>query len=262
MMKKYLSDLKVKENCSLNDHCCLLRLTSDTSLPEIFPGQFVNVRVECSAETFLRRPISINYVDRLNNELWLLVQVVGQGTKQLSLTSAGDYINVLFPLGNGFSIPGEVEMPQNILLIGGGVGVAPLLFLGSVLSEIGFMPSFLLGARSKDDILQYDHFQMLGDVYVTTEDGSLGEKGFVTSHSILNNKHFDRIYSCGPKPMMLSVAHFAKTNGIFCEVSLENKMACGLGACLCCVEELNDGHNVCVCSEGPVFNINQLSWLI
>ena len=101
----------------------------------------------------------------------------------------------------------------------------------------------------------------MGDVYVTTEDGSMGEKGFVTQHSLLSQEHFDRIATCGPKPMMMAVARYARATGSSCEVSLENMMACGLGACLCCVEKTVEGH-VCVCKEGPVFNINKLLWQI
>ena len=102
-------------------------------------------------------------------------------------------------------------------------------------------------------------FSEFGDLYLTTEDGSEGEKGYVTNHSILKEKRFDRIATCGPKPMMMSVARYAKQNDIECEVSLENDMACGLGACLCCVEDTTDGH-ICVCTEGPVLNIKKLLW--
>ena len=104
-------------------------------------------------------------------------------------------------------------------------------------------------------------FKEYGDVYITTEDGSEGEKGFVTQHSILSSERFDRISTCGPKPMMVAVARYAKSNNITCEVSLENMIACGVGACLCCVENTNEGH-VCVCKEGPVFNVNKLLWQI
>ena len=110
-------------------------------------------------------------------------------------------------------------------------------------------------------MLQLDRFEELGQTFMTTEDGSLGEKGFVTNHSILKDVRFDHIYTCGPKPMMMAVAKYASANSISCEVSLENTMACGIGACLCCVEKLKDEHHVCVCTEGPVFNINKLSWL-
>ena len=118
-----------------------------------------------------------------------------------------------------------------------------------------------MGARSAKDLLEIDLFQELGDVYLTTEDGSAGEQGFVTQHSILTQQKFDRIATCGPKPMMMAVAKFARNSGITCEVSLENTMACGVGACLCCVENTKEGH-VCVCKEGPVFNIDRLLWQI
>lgn len=97
---------------------------------------------------------------------------------------------------------------------------------------------------------------------MTTEDGTQGEKGFVTNHSLLCEETFDGIAACGPKPMMVAIARYAVSKEMPCEVSLENMMACGLGACLCCVEKKSDGHNVCVCKEGPVFNVNELSWLI
>lgn len=106
-----------------------------------------------------------------------------------------------------------------------------------------------------------DEFEKYGRVCLTTEDGTAGERGFVTNHSVLDKIRFDRIASCGPKPMMVAVAKYAKANGIECEVSLENKMACGVGACLCCVEKTTEG-NVCVCKEGPVVNINKLLWQI
>ena len=104
-----------------------------------------------------------------------------------------------------------------------------------------------------------DEFKKYGRVFTTTEDGSAGEKGFVTNHSILQQEQFDRISTCGPTPMMKAVARLAREKGIDCEVSLENLMACGLGACLCCVEKTTEG-NLCVCKEGPVFNINRLLW--
>ena len=110
-------------------------------------------------------------------------------------------------------------------------------------------------------MLQLELFEELGDVHVTTEDGSYGEKAFVTNHSVLERVRFDQISCCGPKPMMMAVARYAAMNDIFCEVSLENMMACGLGACLCCVEKTVSG-NLCVCKEGPVFNIKKLLWQV
>ena len=153
------------------------------------------------------------------------------------------------------------EASDKLLLVGGGVGTAPMLYLGEQLAKKGHKPTFLLGARSDKDLLQLEEFAKYGEVYTTTEDGSHGEKGYVTQHSILNKVRFEQIYTCGPKPMMVAVAKYAKSNQIECEVSLENTMACGIGACLCCVENTTEGH-LCVCKEGPVFNINKLLWQI
>ena len=146
-----------------------------------------------------------------------------------------------------------------MLLVGGGVGVAPLLYQGAFLKSLGVKPTFLLGARTSKDLLMLDEFRKYGEVYITTEDGSEGEKGFVTQHTILQKQRFDLIQTCGPTPMMRAVARYAYQQGIDCEVSLENMMACGLGACLCCVEKTTEG-NLCVCKEGPVFNIKRLLW--
>jgi dihydroorotate dehydrogenase electron transfer subunit len=223
----------------------------------MMPGQFAQLRVDGSKETFLRRPISINFVDTKLNQIWFLVQLVGAGSRALGRLREGDTLNALLPLGNGFSMPVSAEKKH--LLVGGGVGTAPLLYLGAQMNLMGMRPTFLLGARTKDMLLQLEDFERVGDVYVTTEDGSAGEKGFVTQHSVLFKQHYDRISVCGPSPMMKAVARFARANSVPCEVSLENMMACGLGACLCCVEKTVKG-NVCVCTEGPVFDINELTW--
>ena len=259
MMRKYILDLKVVSVESIGSRYVLLRLTSDSLLPEMHPGQFAELRVDGSPSTFLRRPISINYVSRERNEVWFLVAVVGNGTSRLSKLRMGDVLNCVMPLGNGFSLPSSPS--ERVLLVGGGVGVAPLLFLGECLSKMGCHPTFLLGARSASDLVELDHFTRLGRVLLTTEDGSAGERGFVTQHPVLDAERFDRICTCGPKPMMVAVGKYAKSHDIFCEVSLENKMACGLGACLCCVEDTTEG-NICVCEKGPVLNINQLLWPI
>lgn len=252
-------DFSVVDNVALNNTYFLLKLTSDQKLPEMLPGQFVEVKVEGSPNTFLRRPISINFVSVEHNELWLLVQVIGDGTRALSTLKAGDNLNLMLPLGNSFTMPQSGL--KSVLLIGGGVGTAPMLYWGKILKENGIIPNFLLGARSKNDLLQLDEFEKYGIVYTTTEDGSAGEKGYVTQHSILQKQNFDFIYTCGPKPMMMAVASYAKKSSIECEVSLENSMACGFGVCLCCVEKTVNGH-VCACTEGPIFNIKELTWQI
>ena len=257
-LKKHIIDLQVVSVEALGERFVLLKCTDPNApLPPMMPGQVAQLRVDGSKETFLRRPISINFVDTKLNQIWFLVQLVGDGSRALGRLREGDTLNALLPLGNGFSMP--VSADKKHLLVGGGVGTAPLLYLGAQMNLMGMRPTFLLGARTKDMLLQLEDFERVGDVYVTTEDGSAGEKGFVTQHSILFKQHFDRISVCGPSPMMKAVARFARANSVPCEVSLENMMACGLGACLCCVEKTVKG-NVCVCTEGPVFDINELTW--
>lgn len=256
-MKKYILDLKVVSVERLHERYVLMKLTADIPLPDMEPGQFVEVQVKDSPTTFLRRPISVNFLDKWRNELWLLVATIGDGTRSMARLKEGDTLNCVLPLGRGFTFP-ELKH-EKLLLVGGGVGTAPLLYFGQRLSDVGFDPVFLLGAKSAKDLLQLDRFSAIGRVYLTTEDGSAGEKGFVTQHSIFTRERFSHIYTCGPKPMMISVARYAHANDIDCEASLENMMACGLGACLCCVEKTADG-NLCVCKEGPVFNIKKLLW--
>jgi len=258
-MKKYMLDLILKENKVLSNQYNLLILTSAGKMPDILPGQFAEVRVDGSPSTFLRRPISIHYVDYELNELWLLIQVKGDGTRHLAAMKPGESLNLLFPLGNSYTEPSNLD--ANVLLVGGGCGIAPLLYLGSHLKNKGFQVSFLLGARTKDDLIELCEYQRFGNVYTTTEDGSFGECGFVTQHSVLNDAPFDHYYTCGPTSMMKAVARQAVKTKARCEVSLENTMACGIGACLCCVTDTIEGH-VCVCTEGPVFNITKLKWQI
>lgn len=258
MMK--ILDLTLRSTERISDRYVLMKLTHDKPLPEMLPGQFVEVRIDQTPTVFLRRPISICFVDRTANELWLLVAMIGDGTRWLGALQPGDTVNCVLPLGNGFGTSFPQGGTEGVLLIGGGVGVAPLLYLGAMLKEQDLEVTFLLGGRSAKDVLLLDEFKKYGRVCITTEDGTLGEKGFVTNHSVLSDD-FDKIYTCGPTPMMKAVARYANEKGIDCEASLENMMACGLGACLCCVEKTTEG-NLCVCKEGPVFNIKRLLWQI
>lgn len=253
-MKKII-DFEVLENKRLNDDTILLVLHAD-DLPPILPGQFVNVRVEHSPSTLLRRPISVHDVDEAQGLLYLFVKIVGCGTAAMAELKPGDRLNVILPLGNHFTIPAS----GRCLLIGGGCGVAPMLHLAKVMKSRGLSPSVLIGTRSAKDILRREEYEKHAAVYYTTEDGSEGEKGFVTDHSVLNEP-FDHIFCCGPEAMMRAVARYASAKGIPCEVSLENTMACGIGACLCCVTDTREGHK-CVCTDGPIFNINDLKWQI
>jgi dihydroorotate dehydrogenase electron transfer subunit len=248
-------DCRLLSKKALNERYILMIYELPTALPAVSPGQFVQVKVDHAPGTFLRRPISICRITA-KNELWLLVQQIGEGTKTLGQLPVGAYTNMILPLGKGFTLP---ERPSRSLLIGGGVGVAPLLFLAGELADRQQEVHLLLGGRTASDVVLRDEFSRYGQLYYTTEDGTAGEKGVVTDHSLLKTIKPDRIYCCGPKPMMQAVALYAKKQGIPCEVSLENLMACGIGACLCCVENTVDGY-VCTCTEGPVFNTNRLTW--
>lgn len=258
MLKRFTTDFVVKQIETIGSDYILLTLKHPDCLPQIDPGQFVEVRIPDTAGTFLRRPISVHDVDYQQNTLTLLIRVVGNGTAQLSKLHAGESINLVYPLGNGFDIQKAGNRP---LLIGGGVGVAPMLYLGKCLKNKGANVEFLFGARSADGLLRDDVYKAVAPVNVTTEDGSLGTKGFVVDHNYLrdNISKFTSLLVCGPTPMMRAVAKLAQQSGIPCYLSLENKMACGIGVCLCCVTDTKDGHK-CVCSEGPVFEANDLKW--
>ena len=254
-MKKLVQDFEVLHREELNDENFVLEVKAYEPLPEIHPGQFVNVLVENSNSTFLRRPLSIHFVDYERNVIKLFIKKIGDGTKKLGELEPGDKLNIVYPLGNQYSIPNKAKT----LLVGGGCGVAPLLYLAKHLHKAGNEVTTILGVRSAIDAVELDAYKAYGDILVTTEDGSFGEQGYPTQHSILKNGKFDYVFTCGPDPMMKAVAAYSKERNIPCEVSLENTMACGFGACLCCVTDTKDG-NKCTCTEGPVFNINDLKW--
>jgi len=257
-VKKAVNDFLVIENRALNATNYLIRLLSPEPLPAIYPGQFVNVGINDSSEVFLRRPFSIFEVDYENNTLGLVVKILGKGSKKLSEAATGSSISLIYPLGKGFSQPARAD---KILLIGGGSGVAPILFLAKTANTPAENVNILIGAKSAGDHIGIEDYRQYGATHFTTEDGSLGVKGFVTQHPLFAEEitGFDKIYACGPDPMMRAVAKMAQEKGIFCEVSLENLMACGFGVCLCCIEPTVKG-NLCVCTDGPVFNINSLKW--
>lgn len=254
-MKKYITDFKIVERNAYGEHYFSLTLQHPDSMPEIVPGQFVEVEVKGTREVMLRRPISIHDVDYSRNTLTLLIQVVGKGTKQLADMQVGDSLNLIYPLGHGFAIQGK-----NVLLVGGGAGTAPLLYLAKHFDSMGVRPTIILGGRTAELIPVQEPFMKYGNLCIATDDGSLGEKGMVTQHSKFDQP-YDMIYTCGPTPMMKAVARHAVAKGIECEVSLENMMACGVGACLCCVCDTDEGHQ-CVCKNGPVFNVRKLTkWM-
>ena len=255
-MAKRIEDFEIIGKQYLTDDIFILELSAEDILPVLLPGQLVQVRIDGSPETFLRRPFSIHDADFNTNRIKLLIQVAGKGTAVLSKLNNGDHLNLVYPLGNSFSNPSGNE---KILLVGGGCGVAPLLFLGKHLNSQGYVPDILLGFRNSTSIIEYKEYGKTGRVFLTTEDGSAGEKGYVTQHPVLEAEKYDRLYCCGPDPMLKAMARYAGSKGIQCEVTLENLMACGIGVCLCCVVETVRG-NLCTCIDGPVFKINDLKW--
>ncbi|MEI7982169.1 MAG: dihydroorotate dehydrogenase electron transfer subunit [Bacteroidota bacterium] len=258
IFKKKAEDLTIIRNIRFNQRHFLLELQSEQPFPLLLPGQFVQALAEGSPATFLRRPFSIHSVDISGRKFRLLIQIKGEGTRHLSLLREGDKLNLIYPLGNAFSIPSSKE----VLLVGGGCGVAPLLFLAQFLNQQKIRPTILLGFRSQGEIFETEEYSKCGEVFITTDDGTAGEKGLVVDHSILQTERlaFRKIYCCGPDPMMKSIARLAKLHNIDCEVSLENTMACGFGACLCCITPTDKG-NERVCVEGPVFNTKRLGWI-
>lgn len=240
-----VADFHILEKENLSSNFVLLKLQKSGTLLPITPGQFVQVQIPTTSGVLLRRPISIHDVDEEKRCLSLLIQTVGKGTQALSAMKEEETVNLVYPLGNGYPVKGE-----NPLLVGGGCGVAPLLYLAKNFQKKGIRPLILLGCR--DQVILQKEFARYGDVYITTEDGSCGEQGFVTQHSIWDTAAIDGIFTCGPEAMMKNVAKRAKNKQVPCYISLENTMACGIGACLCCVVETKHG-NRCTCTEGPVF---------
>ncbi len=256
-LKKIVQDLRVTEVNRLNKRHVVLELLAPEKFPLILPGQFVQARVEDSPSTFLRRPFSIHSVDYKKNTLRLLIQIKGPGTRHLSELQTGDHLNLIYPLGNSFSLP----FTKDVLLVGGGCGVAPLLFMAQFLSQHNIRPTILLGFRTSEEVSEIETYSAFGKVLVMTDDGTEGEKGLVVDHSVFQRERleFKKIYCCGPDAMMKAVAKIARMHKTDCEVSLENTMACGFGVCLCCITPTDKG-NERVCVEGPVFNIKRLPW--
>ena len=251
---KEIHTFTIAQRRQLGSQYFALTLQHGGRMQPVVPGQFVEVLVEGEREVMLRRPISIHDADPAASTLTLLVQVVGRGTRRLAQLKEGDPLNLVYPLGHGFTT--DIPADSRVLMVGGGAGIAPLLHLAKTLAHIGIRPTVLLGGRTADLIPVRSEFEPCAEVAVATDDGSLGHHGIVTTHPAFSAA-YDIIYTCGPTPMMKAVARSAAERGIRCEVSLENMMACGVGACLCCVTDTDEGHR-CVCKEGPVFDISTM----
>ena len=213
------------------------------------PGQFVNIELE---GFYLRRPISIS--DWSENTITIIYKVVGRGTEVMSRMGIGVKLDVLTGLGNGFNPDAECQKP---LLVGGGVGVPPLYRLAKELIAKGRKVSVVLGFNKVDEVFYADEFKALGaDVYVSTADGSMGVKGFVTDAIREANIDFDYFYSCGPLPMLKALCGCCEQDG---ELSFEERMGCGFGACMGCSCKTLTG-NKRICKDGPVMKRGEIIW--
>lgn len=249
IMKQRLFEIKSNEQIAKNVY--RMQLAGDTT--GILPGQFVNIRVKGQ---FLRRPISVCNVVEAKGErleargvLTIIYKVVGVGTEAMSRLPIGNQLDVLTVLGNGYDLSKAGDKP---LLVGGGVGVPPMYMLARQLREMGKKVRVILGFNTKDEVFYEEEFRALGcDVTVTTVDGSHGVKGFVTNALDGQQSYY---YTCGPLPMIKALLQAAGTHG---EVSMEERMGCGFGACMGCTIQTNQGPKR-VCKEGPVFAAEEL----
>ncbi len=240
------SIFQILSNTPLTDSVYKMVLSGDTSAITA-PGQFVNIQL---AGKFLRRPISVCDYD--NTSLTLVYKVVGKGTKAMSEMTGGESLDILTGLGNGYDLTPSGQKP---VLLGGGVGVPPLYHLAKKLIEQGKNVSVILGFNSKSEIFYEEEFKNLGcDVTVTTVDGSYGVKGFVTT--ALAGMDYSYFYTCGPEPMLKAVYKAATTSG---QMSFEERMGCGFGACMGCSCKTLTGYKR-ICKEGPVMKKEEILW--
>ena len=240
------SIFEIKRNVALTATVYQMVMVGDTSAITA-PGQFVNIKLD---NLFLRRPISVN--DCVGDELTIIYKVVGRGTEQMALMKAGDSLDVLTGLGNGYDLTKSGDAP---LLLGGGVGVPPLYMLAKELVAQGKSVTVILGFNTADEVFGEQDFLALGcKTLVTTVDGSYGIKGFVTD--AMADVPYTYFYTCGPEPMLKAVYKATRTSGQF---SFEERMGCGFGACMGCSCKTVTG-NKRICKEGPVLYKEDILW--
>ena len=224
------------------------------------PGQFVNLRLSGKLDPLLRRPISLHDADPRKGTITMLYLIVGEGTAMMKDMECGSTIDVLGPLGNGWTCSFEGSYA---VLIGGGIGIAPLYPLARELAKSGKKVELIVGAKNKDYLTDVRPYEDLGaTVTITTDDGTAGIKGFVTTalaNSIKSNK-CDFVYACGPVPMLRFVEKIALENKVPGQVSTESHMGCGLGVCLLCPSKMKAGGYKRTCTDGPVFAIGELDY--
>lgn len=246
----------IVKNEKLTDTIFKMVLQNDFISELAIPGQFVHIL--CGEKT-LRRPISICKIDSVAHCIEIVFEIRGDGTDWISKQEEGEYLDIIGPLGNGF----KIDSGKNVLVIGGGIGVPPMLGLAE---QIENKCDALLGFKNiESSILVTDFLDICNDVYVTTDDGTLGEQGFVTDtlSNLLYHKKYDVIYACGPTAMLSNIYKIASENNIECYVSLEERMGCGIGACLTCACKVKKDGEIKmqrVCKDGPVFDAKEVVW--
>ena len=256
--------LQVQSNRSIADKVYRIRLQGDLVKRMNQPGQFLHVKCGPGIDPLLRRPISICDVDLDKGELDMIYRVEGSGTKILSQAVPGTVVDVLGPLGKGFPIDTR-NKGDHVVLVGGGVGVPPLLYLGKQLKAKGVKVTSVIGFGTANQVFLEEELGQLGEVHVTTLDGSIGHQGIVTdiltSEFGLQQESWDVLYSCGPAPMLAALQQRYQDTAKEAYLSLEQRMGCGVGACLACVcpaaKETGKSY-VKVCSDGPVFALREV----
>jgi len=219
------------------------------------PGQFVHIRANGFT---LRRPISICGIDKAKGTLRIVFEIRGEGTSEIAKLNEGDLIDMLAPLGHGFTVRKNFK---KVVLIGGGIGTPPMLPLAGHYGEKAVAIS---GFRNASAVILQDDFKKTGaEVILCTDDGSMGIHGFVTQplKDLAEKGGIDAVYACGPMPMLKNIAAICKENGIYCEISLEERMACGIGACLGCACRTvrnDEEYFAHVCKDGPVFKAEEV----
>lgn len=254
-----LHQAKIESHVKINESSFLLELNCPDAVQKASPGQFVMLQCGETYDPLLRRPFGIHKVNKKEGLLFIYYEVIGTGTNLLKNMKTNEKISMMGPMGRGF----ELTENQDILVIGGGMGTAPLLFLVQELNQRHNKMTLLLGAESSSGLEIRNYFaDFAQDCFLATDDGSLGYHGFVTDllQDILKEKSFNRAFACGPHGMLKEIKKITETAKIPCQVSVEARMACGVGVCLgCACKGTGIGYYPKVCTDGPVFWAEEVS---
>ena len=254
-MPKLQNIFKVVANDQLSTNFYRMKIDAKRILSKIRPGQFIHIRVQDSLQPFFRRPFSVY---RAQKYMEIFYEPVGPGTRILSEKKKGDDIDILGPVGTPFTLPSRKI--KHVVMVAGGIGIAPFLILSDVLKKRNVKMSLLYGGRTRGHVYPMKEFKQNGcNVHVATDDGSVGVKGRVSKlfNKINKNSETTFVYTCGPNPMMAAVQTFARKHNLKGEAACEEVMACALGACLGCSIKTTNGFKT-VCYDGPVFDLDEV----